>query len=155
MLDEYQLQNMDHTRCRSRSCNWVPFSVLCGYISYNHSDDVLPAHLALILDVPGRWAILENTHCYHCSPGVCGYCHGPQQKFWEGCVKVTHSNEICNLQFAFGIALNIGNFSVGHSLAGVSWHSQVWVTCQWGKWDGLQNQPPNRVHWNHRFCSLL
>ena len=85
MLDEYQLQNMDHTRCRSRSCNWVPFSVLCGYISYNHSDDVLPAHLALILDVPGRWAILENTHSYHCSPGVCGYCHGHQQKFCEGC----------------------------------------------------------------------
>ena len=101
MLDEYQLQNMDHTRCRSRSCNWVPFSVLCGYISYNHSDDVLPAHLALILDVPGRWAILENTHCYHCSPGVCGYCHGPQQKFWEGCVKVTHSNEIWLLTVLF------------------------------------------------------
>ena len=89
MLDEYQLQNMDHTRCRSHSCNWVPFSVLSGFISYNHSDDVVPAHLALILDVPGRWAILENTHSYHCSPGVCGYCHGHQQK-WG--VKLTHSS---------------------------------------------------------------
>ena len=89
MLDEYQQLNMDHTRCCSRSCNWVPFSVLCGLIRYNHSADVVPAHLALILDVPGRWAILENTHSYHFSPGVCGYCHDPQQK-WG--VKLTHSS---------------------------------------------------------------
>ena len=58
----YELQNMDHTRSSSRSSNWVPFSVLSGFISYNHSDDVVPAHLALILDVPGWWAILEKKN---------------------------------------------------------------------------------------------
>ena len=90
MLNE--LQNIAHTRWRSHSCNRVPFSVLSGFISYNHSGNVVPAHLALTLDAPGRWAILKNTHSYHCSPGLCGYCHDHQQMFCEGCE--TNSNEI-------------------------------------------------------------